>query len=306
MASKAGYWGNPTASEDWCEYNYVRSFYIAEYWNSITSLTHCILAAYGLALAFKQNWKRRFLFPLIAFFFVGVGSIAFHGTLTFSGQAVDELSMIWAAVTLLYSSVEDSPTRRFGIWLPASALVYCLAFTVTYMKLPQFFFYFVMTFILLVIMIFVASGQTYQRLKNKKAGYLFQTSVVLYVGSFLLLWLPDKLHCTPTIQALHLHAWFHVCTAFGAWCIILFIVHNHYAMARESIEANASSKLAGMAMIPIVDASPNSAKVIHDMIAKDAAKIAIEIHDAPIPELGYHGYQLMHVPYLQLRYKEKP
>ena len=32
-----GYWGPVTSSIDWCEENYVQSYYIAEFWNTITN-----------------------------------------------------------------------------------------------------------------------------------------------------------------------------------------------------------------------------------------------------------------------------
>lgn len=37
MSDNHGYWGPPTASNDFCEENYVVTYYIAEFWNVITS-----------------------------------------------------------------------------------------------------------------------------------------------------------------------------------------------------------------------------------------------------------------------------
>jgi hypothetical protein len=36
-----GYWGPKTAAVDWCEPNFDTSYYIAEFWNTITSLPVC-------------------------------------------------------------------------------------------------------------------------------------------------------------------------------------------------------------------------------------------------------------------------
>ncbi len=38
-AHRLGFWGPRTASVDWCEPNYVWSHYVAEWWNTITSVS---------------------------------------------------------------------------------------------------------------------------------------------------------------------------------------------------------------------------------------------------------------------------
>ena len=38
MNETEGFWGPVTASIDWCEENYERTPYLAEFWNSISSL----------------------------------------------------------------------------------------------------------------------------------------------------------------------------------------------------------------------------------------------------------------------------
>ena len=43
-----GYWGDTTSSLDWCEDNYAVSWYIAEWYNSVTNLAMVIPACYGL------------------------------------------------------------------------------------------------------------------------------------------------------------------------------------------------------------------------------------------------------------------
>ena len=38
-SSGLGFWGPRTASVDWCEPNYVVSHYVAEWWNTLTSVS---------------------------------------------------------------------------------------------------------------------------------------------------------------------------------------------------------------------------------------------------------------------------
>merc|ERR1711934_283612 len=50
-----GYWGDPTSSIDWCESNYVVSFYIAEFWNTISSFLMVVAGICGLVITFQHH-----------------------------------------------------------------------------------------------------------------------------------------------------------------------------------------------------------------------------------------------------------
>ncbi len=76
-----GYWGNPTSTIDWCEKNYEQTFYIAEFWNTISNLGFLILGIYGLYKAIENGLEKRFQLQFIALITVGIGSALFHGTL---------------------------------------------------------------------------------------------------------------------------------------------------------------------------------------------------------------------------------
>lgn len=87
---------------DWCEINYNKSEYIAEFWNTISGL---FLVASG-ALYYKNNvdWMQNNIRFYIHFariasllVFVGFGTMLFHGTLYYPFQLLDELPMILLA-----------------------------------------------------------------------------------------------------------------------------------------------------------------------------------------------------------------
>lgn len=46
----AGYWGEVTASVDWCEPNYAWTPFVAEFWNTISSLAMIGVGLMGLVL----------------------------------------------------------------------------------------------------------------------------------------------------------------------------------------------------------------------------------------------------------------
>ncbi|PJF38442.1 MAG: alkaline phytoceramidase, partial [Phototrophicales bacterium] len=63
--------------------------------------------------------RYRILFGMIIL--IGIGSVAFHATLKFHLQMLDELPMLWCALVNVYIFLEDGKeVRRHGLWLPIS------------------------------------------------------------------------------------------------------------------------------------------------------------------------------------------
>ena len=122
-----GVWGIPTASIDWCEQNYAVTPWVAEFWNTLSSLA---MVAAGLLGLLTRRFGRgvRLAFGLLVL--VGLGSIAFHGTLRFELQMLDELPMLYLVTWLVWLLVENGPgppTRRSGS--PRRSLGYVLLAT---------------------------------------------------------------------------------------------------------------------------------------------------------------------------------
>lgn len=82
-STSIGYWGEPSSTIDWCEDNYALSFYIAEFWNTISNVLFVVLAIYGYRRARREGFEPRFLYQYIAVIIVGIGSASFHGTLRY-------------------------------------------------------------------------------------------------------------------------------------------------------------------------------------------------------------------------------
>ncbi|KAJ1532544.1 Alkaline ceramidase 3, partial [Cladochytrium tenue] len=75
--------------------NYVVTRYLAEFWNAISNGWFILLALGGLATVHRLQlgWRAAVSFMWIAA--VGLGSFAFHATLKFESQMMDELPMIY-------------------------------------------------------------------------------------------------------------------------------------------------------------------------------------------------------------------
>jgi len=121
-----GVWGIPTASIDWCEQNYAVTPWIAEFWNTTSSLAMVLAGLVGLT---RRRFAREIRIAFGLLFLVGLGSMAFHGTLRFELQMMDELPMLYLVTWLVWLLVETGPERRLGRWFPASLVAYVLLAT---------------------------------------------------------------------------------------------------------------------------------------------------------------------------------
>jgi hypothetical protein len=98
----SGWWGEATADTDWCEPNYQWSHYVAEFWNALSSIPIATFALHGLCQCRQQQLELKFWVSYIGVFVIGLGSVAFHGTLLRWGQVLDEVPMLWASLCFLY------------------------------------------------------------------------------------------------------------------------------------------------------------------------------------------------------------
>eukprot|EP00039_Didymoeca_costata_P031740 m.356321 g.356321 ORF g.356321 m.356321 type:complete len:80 (-) comp90136_c0_seq1:223-462(-) len=57
--SDAGYWGRHTSSIDWCERNYAVLDFVAEFWNTVTSLVILFAGLINLYQSITQKYEKR-------------------------------------------------------------------------------------------------------------------------------------------------------------------------------------------------------------------------------------------------------
>lgn len=97
------FWGKVTSSVDWCEVNYQVNPFIAEFFNTASSFAMAIVGLMGILL---HPWaERRFKIAFLATVVVGLGSVAFHGTLKKFAQALDEVPMLYSAFSFAYIGI---------------------------------------------------------------------------------------------------------------------------------------------------------------------------------------------------------
>eukprot|EP00794_Sanderia_malayensis_P011350 gene11350-12534_t len=101
-----GIWGRPTSTIDWCEENYVVTSLIAEFWNTISNWIMIIPPVIAAFISWKNQLESRIVFAHLSIAMVGLGSFAFHCTLLYNMQLLDELPMIYGTCILIYGMLE--------------------------------------------------------------------------------------------------------------------------------------------------------------------------------------------------------
>ncbi|CZT46357.1 related to alkaline dihydroceramidase Ydc1 [Rhynchosporium secalis] len=98
-----GYWSPVTSTLNWCEEDYYLTTYAAEVVNSCTNLIFVFLAYKGIASCVRYGHDRVFLLGFMSYLMIGLGSIAFHMTLKYPMQLLDELAMIYTTSIMFYA-----------------------------------------------------------------------------------------------------------------------------------------------------------------------------------------------------------
>jgi dihydroceramidase len=234
--------------------------------NCLSSIPIFLLGMHGFVLGLRHGYHMRFLVAFVCLAFVGLGSVAFHGTLLFAGQAMDELPMIYCTVALIYTLLEPQPKLQHGPWLVVGAVVYCLLFTLAYFFVPQLFVFFIWTYFFMTLGLFVTALANHNRVRNRGGRLLMRFSLAIYLFGFCVCWIPDKFFCH-AVQSWHLHALFHVCAGMGGYslsqhfvfaCILpLFIyvsssdiwVMGRCGLIENSLHAQSSSNFVGVVLV---------------------------------------------------------
>lgn len=239
------FWGLPTSTVDWCEENYVHTRYVAELFNTLSSVPMLLVGLRGLWLARQYGLELLVYMCWAGIGAVGIGSMLFHGTLQFYGQAADELPMIYASLAFTYAAVEVSDVAPRRTWLPYLEVLYAIGFTIAYFSSPRFFLFFIVAYAAAVLLIIAQSYRVhivYRDEKGRAASWqraLFVVAAVFYPGGFLLLWVPENALCPfypSLVGALHLHAIFHVVTTISPYCYIVFMTYHRCTVLRRPAE----------------------------------------------------------------------
>ncbi|CZS89867.1 probable alkaline ceramidase [Rhynchosporium graminicola] len=151
-----GYWNPVSSTINWCEEDYYATIYSAEIVNTLTNLLFIALGVRGIRNCLKYGHDRIFVISFCGYLLVGSGSFAFHSTLKYPMQLLDELSMIYTATIMCYATFSFSQSRLVR-WCLGIALLFLAVFITLYYHYLQDPNFHQNTFALLLITIMARS-----------------------------------------------------------------------------------------------------------------------------------------------------
>lgn len=228
-----GLWGNPTSTIDWCESNYEVSYYIAEFWNTVSNFIIVLLSLTGYIYAKKDNLETRFLVINLFSLLVGIGSALFHGTLLYHTQLMDEIPLLYGTACFIYIMKEvSSPPNTSNKPCIITLTITCAVVTTLYILINNPLI-FQLSFTAMAIICLYYSFQIVRKYKHSQL--LFRIGLVLFIIAAIL-WVTDRVFCNdfksmrmrvgyplkPLIQG---HAWWHFFMMLAIYLGLLFNIH---------------------------------------------------------------------------------
>lgn len=238
MAPPLRIFGEPDSTIDWCESNFEVSEYIAEFWNTVSSLFILVSPLMGLFHMKNQNLERRCHFMMLVMIVIGIGSILFHSTLRYSMQLMDEVPMIYGTSAICYFLFEvKKPPNSANVKLIVLLTLYCVAFTISYLTVKNPYIHETMFLILVAVNVLCGFKMVFDKGAHLSSNCkkLFAIGIVMYVFSGLT-WNGDNHLCSglQNLRARHvphwmspitqLHAWWHFFSGIGTYIITMSLM----------------------------------------------------------------------------------
>jgi len=203
------FWGEEDASVRFCENKYEEVYWIAEYYNTMSSLSYIFVGLLFLDTKIARLGNRLIM--------VGIGAFLLHMTLRHYAQMVDEGAMI----VLSYDSI-----RYIKPWLPQWGLIILLMF---YVMFTDSFIYFLSLFTIMKMYIARQMYAKKGRVKGGKRSIVSEIFFVCYVLLFVLgtaCWIMDQIQCEQ-VKNYQMHAWWHIFTASSIGCGMMTLLYTN-------------------------------------------------------------------------------
>ncbi|KAI1495478.1 alkaline phytoceramidase [Biscogniauxia marginata] len=256
---REGFWGEKTSTLNFCEEDYVMSYYCAEVCNTLTNLLFICLGLKGIRSCIKYSHPRIFLVTFIGYMVVGCGSTFFHASLKYYMQLVDELAMIYTTCFMCYATFTYARSRRFSCCLGAGLIGLAWFITAKYYKTkdPQFHqtVYAILTATVVISNVWIMEKMVRPQLRAREEKRAQNTTVPtsdailsqmwavvvtglsIFLGGYLI-WTLDNIYCNtlrkwrhqiqlPWAVVLEGHAWWHLMTGIGAYFYITWRIWIH-------------------------------------------------------------------------------
>ncbi|XP_007952682.1 alkaline ceramidase 1 [Orycteropus afer afer] len=229
---------------DWCESNFVYSELVAEFYNTFSNVPFFIFGPLMMSLMHPYAQKRSLWTHGVCaiFMVVGLFSMYFHMTLSFLGQLLDEIAILW----LLASG--------YCIWMPCCyypsflkknrprfiRLVITTTVVSTFLSFlrPTINAYALNSIAIHILYIVI---QEYKKTSNKELRRIIEVSIVLWAIA-LTSWISDRLVCSfwQQINFSYLHSIWHVLISitFPYGMVAMALVDARYEMPGQTLKVH--------------------------------------------------------------------
>eukprot|EP00729_Bicosta_minor_P004284 gene4284-30626_t len=218
-SGEIGYWGKMDSTIEWCEPNYAMVPWIAEFWNTTSSLLIAMSGLINLYHAGAQGYETRYVLYSCTLIAVGLGSTLYHATLRYDMQMLDELPMLYAMCVWGYIWFEVAHPTVKRRWLVPFLLAFAVAITIGHVS-----YGFVQTFqVTFVGMVVAGCYNVYLYQKSPVSDDFGSTMTKVYVGAVLvgsLCWKIEHVFCEQLVPNPQLHAWWHACAGISTFASV--------------------------------------------------------------------------------------
>mmetsp|Transcript_798 Transcript_798/g.956 ORF Transcript_798/g.956 Transcript_798/m.956 type:complete len:295 (+) Transcript_798:154-1038(+) len=227
-ATHAGFWEPHTSSIDFCETNYLLSNYVVEVHNALSSLWGIALPGIIGILYGNPTNELRFVITYAILVFIGLGSMALHGTLHWAFQSSDELPMMFLELSVIYCLIEVKSARNQVQYprLPLYFLILALVDAFVYFQFQQIYIIFLSSFIgIMLVAFWLHARLALQQWKTRNENKTSQVALKFYYWHYLSfivvavpIWAVDQLACDRFLAFYNSTPWpLQGCTAHVVW-----------------------------------------------------------------------------------------
>lgn len=210
--------------------------------NSVSAIMFFIVSVYYLKHAYRSKLGFEIQLLYYIFFLVGIGTVAFHATLMFEAQMLDELPMLFAAANGILVPIENAKTQ-FTVLVNLLGLITC----VLYMLYNNPIFHEVMFGALITASCLIGIYKLRQveklkmKYRNKYTPRLVLTRTAKMFAFSFVLWNADHHFCDTLIYLrkfvafpfdglLQFHAWWHLFSSLAAAYGINGFIYTKYLL----------------------------------------------------------------------------
>lgn len=223
------FWGPVTSTIDWCEPNYMYSPFVAEPLNTFSNLSFVIFGLIGALHEYRQNSKTSFILMHGTISLIGLGSMAFHGTLSLLGQQLDELPMVYYLLFSLWQINHEkfaAPQRRRN-FIVGGLFGYAAIFSVVHIALKMTTA-FQVHFVALIGVAVMQMHYRFRTIPLEEEAYKIVRGFFGFGLSAGAMWMIDYHFCPyftseECVFNPHGHVWWHLLMGYCAYYSVVMI-----------------------------------------------------------------------------------